>query len=342
MSTSFLNPIDLFRSPSPPSAPDFAGAATAQGRANKEAAIASAQLSNPNITNAQGSQTVTYTIDPKTGNPIPNINQQLAPGQQQIFNQNEQLQQRLGLLGLGAADIAGKTLNEPLNFNERLGTQTQGRQEVIDALMSRFNQDFGDRQENLNADLIARGHAAGDKGFEAAQDRLGRTRTDALQQATIAADQKALDERRQAITELLAERQVPLNEISAFRTGSQIQPLQFQPYQGQNVAPPPVFGATQLAGQYGTDVYNADVAARNAQMQGLFGLGAAGILAASDRRLKSNINRIGTHPIGVGIYEYDIFGRHEIGVMAQEVLQVKPESVVRHPDGYLMVNYADL
>lgn len=63
---------------------------------------------------------------------------------------------------------------------------------------------------------------------------------------------------------------------------------------------------------------------------------------ASDRRLKSNIVRIGTHPLGIGIYEYEIFGRPDIGVMAQEVLEVKPEAVLTHPDGYLMVHYGRL
>ena len=47
-------------SPSPPAQPDYAAAAQAQGAANKEAAIASAKLSNPNITSPYGNQTVTY------------------------------------------------------------------------------------------------------------------------------------------------------------------------------------------------------------------------------------------------------------------------------------------
>lgn len=79
-----------------------------------------------------------------------------------------------------------------------------------------------------------------------------------------------------------------------------------------------------------------------------FGLGEAGTKAlmsggaaagTSDRRLKSNIVRIGKHPLGIGWYEYDIDGRHEQGVMADEVLQVKPEAVSYRPDGYMMVDY---
>ncbi len=59
----------------------------------------------------------------------------------------------------------------------------------------------------------------------------------------------------------------------------------------------------------------------------------------SDVRLKSNIERVGTHPLGIGVYEYDKFGKRERGVMAQEVEQVKPEAVSTHQSGYKMVNY---
>lgn len=72
------------------------------------------------------------------------------------------------------------------------------------------------------------------------------------------------------------------------------------------------------------------------------GIGAAGLMRYSDRRLKSNINRIGTHPLGIGIYEYDIFGKHDIGVMADEVEAVLPSAVTTHSSGYKMVDYGKL
>lgn len=59
----------------------------------------------------------------------------------------------------------------------------------------------------------------------------------------------------------------------------------------------------------------------------------------SDIRLKSNIQRIDIHPLGFGIYEYDIFDRREQGVLAQEVQRVLPGAVTCGPDGYLRVFY---
>jgi hypothetical protein len=58
--------------------------------------------------------------------------------------------------------------------------------------------------------------------------------------------------------------------------------------------------------------------------------------------LKSNIERIGTHKTGLGIYAYDIFGHREVGVMAQEAMILMPDAVSQHSSGYLMVNYGRL
>ncbi len=68
----------------------------------------------------------------------------------------------------------------------------------------------------------------------------------------------------------------------------------------------------------------------------------------SDRATKENIVRIGTHPLGIGLYlfdykpEYRDATSHErwLGVMADEVEAILPEAVVVHADGYKMVDYA--
>lgn len=63
----------------------------------------------------------------------------------------------------------------------------------------------------------------------------------------------------------------------------------------------------------------------------------------SDRRLKKNIKRVGTHRLGIGIYEFDyIRGGHAIGVMADEVRLVRPDAVLRDASGYDMVDYSKL
>ncbi|MGR3638314.1 tail fiber domain-containing protein [Alterinioella nitratireducens] len=62
---------------------------------------------------------------------------------------------------------------------------------------------------------------------------------------------------------------------------------------------------------------------------------------ASDERLKTDIARIGTAPNGLPVYQFSYIGMAGTyqGVMAQDVLSYRPEAVIRHPSGYLMVNY---
>ena len=80
---------------------------------------------------------------------------------------------------------------------------------------------------------------------------------------------------QQALQQQLGLYNQPLNQISALMSGSQLQMPQFQGYQGANVAAAPIFQAGQAQNQYNMDVYNAQQAAANQGMAGLFGLGGS-------------------------------------------------------------------
>jgi hypothetical protein len=75
-----------------------------------------------------------------------------------------------------------------------------------------------------------------------------------------------------------------------------------------------------------------------------------GKVTGSDRRIKENLVRVGTHPLGIGLYLFDYRPEHrgqwgegrQFGVMADEVEAVLPAAVSRHPGGYLQVDYAML
>lgn len=62
-------------------------------------------------------------------------------------------------------------------------------------------------------------------------------------------------------------------------------------------------------------------------------------MCGSDIRFKTNIRKIGTHSLGIGYYEYDMFGKKEQGVMAQELQQVLPQAVHANSQGFLFVDY---
>jgi hypothetical protein len=114
---------------------------------------------------------------------------------------------------------------------------------------------------------------------------------------------------------------------------------------------------------YAQDVYNSNFNARNAQnianqnTETALGAGAlsssAAVLAAilpgliaSDKRLKTNIRKVGKTPGGVLLSSFSYKGdetrprRKFIGAVAQDVEKVAPQAVVRDPvTGYRKLNY---
>ena len=260
--------------------------------------------------------------------------------------------------GLQNQDAANRAIAQ--NFNQALQSQA-----MANAALGQNQGAALQQQQAANAaqqlgfgqqmDLNAARNAA-----IAANQQTGLTQQQAFNAAQNQAYNQALQNAQffntaqgQSLAQQLQLRNQPLNEIAALMSGSQVQMPQFQGYTGANVAAAPIFGATQAQGDFAQRNYQNQLAGYNNQMGGLFGLGGALLGAAgnagglmnvfrSDRRLKSNIVRIGTHPLGIGIYEYDIDGMRQRGVMADEVETVMPEAVLMGADGYKRVNYGML
>ena len=290
-----------------------------------------------------------------------NVNQQLAAQQlanqaiSQNFGQGSAAQQMANQAiaqnyaqGLSAQQLANQAVSE--NFGRGSAAQQMANQAIAQnfgqglsaqqlanqAIAQNFGQ--GANAQQMANQAIAQNYGQGLTASQTENARIAQQFNQAQQAA-----QFGNIAQQQALAQAIQNRQMPLNEISALMSGSQIQNPQFAAYQGQTITPPNIAGAAAQQGAFNQNLYNQQVAGQNAQTTGLFQLGAAALpLAFSDIRLKSNIVQIGVHPIGVGIYEYDIFGGRQIGVMAQELAQVMPEAVHQHPSGYLMVDYGRL
>lgn len=77
------------------------------------------------------------------------------------------------------------------------------------------------------------------------------------------------------------------------------------------------------------------------------GAQAAGAYAASDRRLKMDVEKIGEETDGLGLYRYryvtdDRDAPLREGVMADEVMQLRPWALGPERNGFMTVNYAAL
>jgi hypothetical protein len=352
----------------PPPGPNYQGLAQQQGNANLDAARVGSRLNNPSVYGPTGSQVVSWDGDQA------NIFQLLSPEQQALYDQGVGNASALGgmaqrgiqgMSGIGSefnfsgmpgaptayGGGSGGDVLDPNGLPSRpnpfsrpgnlpgLGSGEDVRRRVIDAMMTRTNEDFSQRRDQANSDLVARGLRPGTEAYAREMDALEESRNDARQQAEIAggnaAEQafgmdsrrrsqfqgEALDNatleyaqrmglrssalgeqaqrygqqvgnsrlgmeqqgqgfdqqsqsRRNAIAEALMQRQIPMGEISQLLGLSRnANPFQMPGFNGgANVAPAPIYGAGQLQGNYDTDVYNANTASRNANMQAIASL----------------------------------------------------------------------
>jgi hypothetical protein len=305
-----------------------------------------------------------------------NFEQALAAQQAQNAAIGQNYQQALGAAGFnregllqqfGMGQSAQELANQALAQNyqttfDQARLQNEALQQIFQqgatqqqmynqAAAQNFQQQVAAQQANLARQAQQVGQAQGAAGFyneaqaQAYQQELARqAAANAAQQQqfqqNIAQQQFRNTAIQQALAQQAAIRSIPVNEISALLSGGQVNVPQFQGYSGVTVAPAPIFQGGQAQGDFAQRNYQNQVSAYNAQM-GLLGdlAGTAAKFIPSDRRLKSNIERVGTHPLGIGVYEYDINGERQRGVMADEVETVLPEAVVTRSDGYKMVNY---
>jgi hypothetical protein len=334
--------------PTPPPAPDPVKTAEAQGNMNQNTATTQQLLNMTNQVTPDGSLTYTQSgnntftgADGKTYTvPQFTATQTLSPTGQKLYDLTNQSKLNLGNAGVTASKKIGDILGTNVNLNN---DAVEAR--LMDLGTRRLQPQFARDEASMRASLINSGIRPGSDAWNTEMTRLGQNKNDALNQLLLSGHSTA-------VNDILTERNQPLNEISALMSGSQVgQPNYTNTPQTQ-------VGGVDYAGMVANNYnaqnqqYQAKLGQQNAMMGGLFGLGGTlgagamkyGInpMSWSDRRLKSEIERIGTTKHGLPLYEYTIFGERQRGVMADEVERVMPEAVATHESGFKMVNYSML
>lgn len=274
-----LGAVDL--DPKMPASPDYAGAAEKTAEGNLEIARLTTEANRPNQYTPWGSSE--WVKDPYSDQWTQTVS--LSPSQQNIFDIGQQTSQQMGELGLAGISSASDLFRSRYQTPESAALPTYGenRQQVIDAMMARSNRDIQNEREDLHSNLIAAGIPPGSEAYEREMRSLNEKSVDARQQAEIAAANMATQEynagmsrAQQIISNALLERQTPLNELNALRTGSQVSMPDMPGFsQQQTVAGPDYMGATMAQGQWDLAGWNAEQAQQNAILSGLFGVGAA-------------------------------------------------------------------
>ena len=192
----------------------------------------------------------------------------LTPEGQGLFDQQMRLSKAMGDLSeQQLSRVQGET-SKPFDYssiNDLVDKAQAAYMARLDPVLARARA----AQEQV---LANQGSKLGMESYGTAQDILGKQENDARGQAILQAMQLS----PQLLSQALTLRNQPLNELNAFRTGSQVSMPQFQNWSPQaTVAGPNYSGAAQNQAQYNQGAYNAQTAQSNAMMGGLFSLGGA-------------------------------------------------------------------
>lgn len=366
--------LGLGPAPSAPAAPDYRGAAQETAQSNLDMARAATAANRVNQVTPYGNLDYTITGQDPYGNPTWTATTSLSDVGKQLLNT-----QNAASLGLGSAINAQlgqvqNTMGQGFNPNipktitslDNAGGMS-GWDRANQLLMARLQPQMELQQRSLDAKLANQGIAAGTEAYNRAKAGLGMQQNDLLNQAQLTGLQAGNtlfnqglaganfgnQAQQQAFNQALTQYNLPLNTLSALRTGAQVQNPTFQnaPQQA-TTAGADILGATQAGYNAQMGNFNAQQAAQSNLNSGLMGLGgtlgAAAIM--SDIRTKENIKAIGWLPNGLPVYEYEYKAKYKpeagygkfVGVMAQEVEQVMPQAVITRADGIKLVDYGVL
>ena len=233
------------------------------------------------------------------------------PGLSSMFEGwNPTTQQSQGYYG----DVLSGKYLDPSNNTALQSILNQTNRDVTGNVNSQFA-GAGRYGSAAHTDVLSRNLAEAEGGILSNQYNLERGFMD--QAASAAPQQQA-----QSLAQLL----------QASGVGAEL------PYTGTNAL------ANQLSALFsgGTQKQGGGTLGQIIGAVGQVGAGAAQAGAFSDRRLKSNIIKIDEMEDGLGIYEYDIFGERQRGVMADEVERLRPHALGPVVDGYATVDYGRL
>lgn len=254
------------KTPAPPAPPDPVKTAQAQTDSNVKTATTTQQLNMVDQTNPYGSQTFTQSGTWADGTPKYQMNVQLSPEEQRNQNQQWEFDNLTNNLGINQTKKLTGLLDTPFKL-DNAATESRlmelGRKRLDPMLESRRNQ--------LETKLYNQGLQPGTEAWDSAMRSNGQAENDAY-------NQLLLTGRAQANQEMTAERNQPINEITALMSGGQVTQPQFGSTPSTNVAGTDIAGLTMDAYKYGPLAqYQAAQANKQAMMGGLFSLGGAAL-----------------------------------------------------------------
>jgi hypothetical protein len=247
---------------SPPPPPDPRVVAEAQTKSNKETAVANAYLNRIDQTGPTGSSTYQVVGTNPDGTPKFAQSTQFSAPVQGLFDSSMAMNK--GIADTGVQQIAGiqQQYAKPLDLN------TEVENKIAQFQSARLDPSLQQQDEALRNRLTNQGFREGTEGWDRAMTRQGQIANDARNSMWLGA-------RQQGVNEAMLQRQQPLAEFNAIRTGAMPQTPQFAG------VPQTQQANTNIAGIYSDNynqqmqAYKAEQESSNAFMGGLFGLGGS-------------------------------------------------------------------
>jgi hypothetical protein len=271
--------LGLGPAPSAPAAPDYTGAAQQTAQGNLDMARTATAANRVNQVTPYGNLDYSITGQDSYGNPTWTATTSLSDiGQQLLNNQN---QASLGLGGTINAAL-GRTqemMGEGFNPNLPQVGINAGEQ-YQDAYMRRLAPQIEQGREALDVKLANQGIPVGSEAYRRAQMAQSQRENDLLLGATTQGFGTGLQANQQAYNQAMTNYNMPLNTLSALRSGSQVQNPSFvNSAQQATTSGADILGATQMGYNAQMGDFNAKQAAQQSLNSGLMGLGGAAMMA---------------------------------------------------------------
>lgn len=240
-----------------------------------------------------------------------------------------------------ASNQLGSMGNYNFSVNASDAARQRAEQAAYQSYANRLAPQFANQTADLAATLANKGLSIGSEAYSRAMTDLQNTQNDALNQAayqSVLAGQNAYsnslsDQINSANFANQAQSNYIRQLIAALQNSYSGYDIAMNKYNIQNAADRRIaqnkFYNSQAQQAAGDEFLGSAAAA------------AAKAFIASDKRLKENIKAVGKLNNGLTVYCFNFNGSKvpQIGLLAQEVKEVKPQAVIEGDDGYLRVRY---
>ena len=271
--------LGLGPAPSAPAAPDYRAAAQETAQGNLDAARVATAANRVNQVTPYGNLDYTQSGTDPYGNPTWTATTSLSNVGQQLLNNQNQTSLGLGSTINSALGRVQSTMGQDFNPNLPSTGMNPG-QSYQDAYMQRLAPQLEQSRQSTTAALANQGVVPGTQAYENAMRQQSMKENDLLLGATTQGFGVGQQANQQAYNQAMTNYNMPLNTLSALRSGSQVQnPTFVNSAQQATTGGADILGATQMGYNAQMGDFNAKQAAQQNLNSGLMCLGGAAMMA---------------------------------------------------------------